>query len=245
MRVQRTARDELMLAWLSEVRVAGMEAIQYALAGFAGTERPVSLRVAQLWAKRLASVGLVGRTRVDFRAGAIVWATSEASGKPAPNLFRQTTRHEVTVAGVSARYLSKGFIWARDRKAVGWLDHQADGIAAKSGWVDLVEVELSPKTPTRYKTICENHAFRLAHEGVDRVLYLCTSDAARTVTREADRYLFRDLRPRLEVLDVFDARGNWVGDSAEMWRHRGRLPMVLTTGAAVLEGIDELDRVEP
>ncbi|WP_223695373.1 hypothetical protein [Leifsonia poae] len=47
-----------------------------------------------------------------FRDGSIVWATHQAIGKTAPNLFRQTTRHEVAVAAVSARYLCRGYSWS-------------------------------------------------------------------------------------------------------------------------------------
>lgn len=208
--MQKTKRDEAMLEWLAVVRMAGMPALRYALAGVQGLEQPVSLRRAQWWVSRMISVGLVGRTRVNYRSGSIVWPTFTAVGAAAPNLFRQTTRHEITVAEVSARYLAKGYSWRRDRKPTSWIDHQGDGIATRGNQVDLIEVELSPKTPARYKPICENHAYRMAHEGFSRVLYLCTADAARTVSREADRFIFRDLRSRLEVVHVFNDEGNWI-----------------------------------
>ena len=216
--MQLTERDEAMVEWLSVVRLADMEALRWALGGLSGAGVPVSLRKAQQWTARLAEVGLVDRARPTFRDGSIVWATHQAIGKSAPNLFRQTTRHEVAVASVAARYLCRGYSWERDRKPGTRHDHQADGVAVSvEGRRELVEVELTPKTNDRYRVIFENHAWRLAREGIDRVVYFCDSATARIVAREADVRVFRDDRPRVVVLPVFDKRGKWIGTEHAAW----------------------------
>jgi hypothetical protein len=129
------------------------------------------------------------------------------------NFLGQTFRHEVAVASASARYLFNGWSWARDRKASSYHDHQADGIATRGNETELVEVELTPKAIERYGPICNSHKWRMAREGITRVVYLCTADATRTVTREADRNIFRDDRPRLVAITAFDKRGTWIDTS--------------------------------
>jgi hypothetical protein len=207
--VQITNRDELMLDWLSVVRIADIEAIRWALGAYLGTAQPVAVRRANHWVSRLAQAGLLDRARPTFRDSSIVWATHQAIGKPAPNLFRQTTRHEVAVALTSARYLAAGFTWQRDRKPSEILEHQADGVAQKGELVELVEVELTPKTRQRYKQIFDNHIYRLNREGITQISYYCTADAERIVNREADKYIFRTERHRLQARSVFDVRGHW------------------------------------
>ncbi|WP_158250996.1 hypothetical protein [Cryobacterium sp. Y82] len=219
MMVQVTERDEALLAWLDVVRLADMDAVRWALGALSGAGEPVSLRRAQQWAARMIGTGLLDRGRVAYRDGSIVWATYLAIGKPAPNLFRQTTRHEVAVATVSARYLAQGFTWRRDRKPNSVREHQADGVAERDGVVELVEVELTPKTWQRYQSICQSHAYRLAHEGIDRIAYFCTADADRAVTREADKHLVRTDRPRFVSQHSLDARGYWTGDELGAGAH--------------------------
>ncbi len=131
--------------------------------------------------------------------------------------LRQTTRHELVVAAVSARYLAAGYQWERDRRPEYPLDHQADGVATKTGQVELIEVELTPKTRDRYRVILGSHSYRLEH-GIDRIVYYCTAAAPRTINREADQYLFRDIRPRLNTVGAIDEKGRWkpapeLGDS--------------------------------
>jgi hypothetical protein len=215
--VQVTERDDAMMEWLDVVRMADTEAIRYALAGLAGADAPVSVRRANQWVERLVEVGWVRRTRPTYRDASIVWATSEGVGKPAPSLFRATTRHEVAVAAVSARYMFHGYTWARDRRQRGLTDHQGDGVATRGDLVELIEVELSAKRLDRYKLICESHARRLLEEGFSRVVYLGTADAIRTVHRQADRYIFRTERERLVGLPVFESRGSWKGDDDRLW----------------------------
>ena len=213
--VQITERDEAMVQWLDVVRLADVEAVRWALGAFAGAGQPLSLRRAQLWVARMVAIGWLDRSRPTYRDGSIVRATRLAIGKPPPSLFRQTTRHEVAVATVSARYLAQGFTWRRDRQPAGHREHQADGVATRDGIVELVEVELTPKSWQRYQKIVTNHAYRLVHENVDRVAYFCTADAHRAITREADRRFVRTERPRLVSYPCLDARGIWIGPNLD------------------------------
>jgi hypothetical protein len=202
-----------MLEWLSVVRVCDMESVRFALAAFADATRPVSLRRAQQWVVRMKGGGLVESTRLTLQDGSVIWATQKASGKRPLNILGQTFRHEVAVASASARYLFNGWSWARDRQATSFHDHQADGIATRAGEIELVEVELTPRAIERYGPICQSHSWRLGHEGVTRVVYLCTVDATRMVTREANKHIFRDDRPKLITITAFDKRGRWIDES--------------------------------
>jgi len=221
--VQITERDEAMVQWLDVVRLADLEAVRWALGSFAGAGQPLSLRRAQLWVARMMAIGWLDRSRPTYRDGSIVWATRLAIGKPPPSLFRQTTRHEVAVATVSARYLAQGFAWRRDRQPAGHYEHQADGVATRDGIVELVEVELTPKSWQRYQKIVSNHAYRLVHEDVDRVAYFCTADAHRAITREADTSFVRRERPRLVSYPCLDARGIWIGPNLVAGNHAVQL----------------------
>lgn len=236
MPAQLTRRDEAMLEWLAVVRVADVHAIRYALAGFAGNPDPVTMRRAQQWILRMLGTGLIGRARPTFRDESIVWVTRDAFGQRPPNLFQQTARHEVAVAAASARYVAQGYGWARDQKPSGLLDHQADGVARKGDVLELIEVEMTQKTRGRYRVICDSHAFRMEHEGVTRVTYLCTPAASRSVAREADRFLHPTHRSRLITLDVFDVHGRVVGDLGPLWEPI--LQSMPRSGQVELSGFD-------
>lgn len=215
-----TARDEAMLEWLGVVRVADMESLRFALAAFADANQPVSLRRAQQWVARLRPTELIETSRLTLQDGSVVWASQRVTGKRPLNLLGQTFRHEVAVASASARYLFNGWSWARDRQAQSFNDHQADGVATRAGETELVEVELTPKAIERYAPICTSHAWRIAKEGVTRVVYLCTPGATRMVSREADKLLFRGDRERLLTITTFDKRGRWIDQSGrfpEVW----------------------------
>ena len=216
--VQLTSRDEVILEWLFVVRQADLEALRWAMGAAGDTDdgSPVTLRNAQRWMMRMHGVGLIGRARPAFRAGSILWPTHVPGLRP-PDLYRQTVRHELAVATVSARYLAAGYTWSRDRRAETMQDHQADGLAVKDGRVELVEVELTPKTKNRYRVIHTSHADRIT-EGVSRVVYICTPAAARTVSREADRHIFRDIRPRLVTLPAVDNQGKWIASDEALWQ---------------------------
>ena len=228
--VQITRRDDAMLEWLGVVRMADMQAIQWALGGLSGAGEPVGRRVAQEWVARMIDKGLVDRERLSYQDSQIVWATHAAIGRVAPNLYRQTTRHELAVAAVSARYLARGYEWFRDRRPQSMQDHQVDGVAVKGNVVELIEVELTAKALRRYKQIHSHHGQRLATGGVSRVVYLCTKDAAKTVAREADRFIFRDQRHQLVALSMFDAKGKWIGNDTDLW---DGAPEPVTTAAEI------------
>jgi hypothetical protein len=212
--VQLTPRDEVMLDWLATVRFADANAIRWAMSGLAGRDdgKPVALRKAQRWMMRMASVGVIDRGVPAFQSAAVAWNTDPFYGRK-PDIYRQTARHDAAVALVSAIFLSRGFVWKRDQRAEYLRDHQADGVATRGNEIVLVEVELTPKAVGRYGPICRRHALRLEDGEVSRVEYYCTPGAARTISREADRWMFRDVRPRLDVIPAFDARGKWVNDS--------------------------------
>lgn len=217
--MQMTARDERMLDWLRVVRLADMDAVRWALAGLdddvastVGEVRPVSLRRAQQWVARLVEAGLLDRGRPTFRDGSIVWATFQVTGKARPNLFKQTTRHEVAVGSVSARFLAGGAKWRRDRVPPTKVEHMADGAAELDGVVQLVEVELTAKTLQRYQAILPDHARRL-QSGVDRVVYLGTPAASRAIAREADKLVHPSIRSRILTLPIFDERGRIVDET--------------------------------
>lgn len=210
--MQMTERDERMLDWLGVVRLADMDAVRWALAGFDGQESPVSLRRAQQWVARLVEAGLLDRGRPTFRDGSIVWATFQVTGKAKPNLFKQTTRHEVAVSSASARFIAGGAQWARDRVPATKAEHMADGAAMRDGVVQLVEVELTAKTLSRYQAILPDHARRI-REGVARVIYLGTPEAMRAVSREADRLIHPELRSKIVALPIFDVRGHLVDET--------------------------------
>lgn len=216
--MQVTARDEAMLEWLGVVRLADMESLRWALGGLSGVGVPVSLRKAQQWVARCREVGLVGSARPSFRDGSVVWATYQASGRSAPNLYRQTVRHDVAVAAVAARYLCHGWSWESDREPVNRsVDHVADGVARRGDDVELVEVELTPKTLSRYVKIFNSHLHRMAHESVGRVVYFCEPMTERAMQREADTRVFRTDRHRVVTVEAFDVRGRWVADDAALW----------------------------
>ena len=211
--MQLTLRDEHMLRWLAMVRFADANAIRWAMSGLAGRDdgQPVALRKAQRWMMRMASVGVIDRAVPTFQSAAVAWTTDPFYGRK-PDIYRQTARHDAAVALVSAIFLSRGFEWKRDLRSEYSRDHQADGVATRGDEVVLVEVELTPKAVDRYRPICQRHALRLEDGEVSRIDYFCTPNAARTISREADRWMFRDVRPRLVVIPAFDARGKWAGD---------------------------------
>lgn len=214
--MRETERDHALLEWLTELRIADVDAIRWALAGLAGRAEPVSRRKAQWWIARCREAGLIETGRPTFRDGSVLWVAHHMSGRAAPDLHRQTTRHEVAVAATSARFLAHGWSWRRDRRPVQpKIDHQADGAAVRGDDVSLVEVELTAKTDARYRHIFQNHVHRHRHEGVTTVSYFCTPSAAAAVQRQID--VRPDRHAFIRVVDVFDQRGRWREDAESVW----------------------------
>lgn len=208
--VQMTQRDHEMLEWLDKVGFADLQAIRWAMSGTAGRTdgEPVALRKAQRWMLRMRTIGLIRRGTPAFQSGAVMWSTERASGR-SPNIYRQTARHELAVALVSARYLSLGYEWRRDRLPASFRDHQADGVATRGEEVVLVEVELTSKARSRYALILGSHSERVGAGEATRVEYYCPPSVARTVGHEADRLMFRDTRVKLRILPVLNGLGKW------------------------------------
>lgn len=214
--MRETKRDHELLEWLGELRIADVDAVRWALAGFAGRDEPVSGRRAQAWIARCRDAGLIETGRPTFQDGSVLWVAHHITGRAAPNLHRQTTRHEVAVAATSARFLAHGWSWRRDRRPVQpKIDHQADGVAVRGDEVALVEVELTAKTDIRYRHIFGNHLHRQRYEGITAVSYFCTPSAGAAIRRQIalrpDRYAF------IHVVDVFDQRGRWTDAARDVW----------------------------
>ena len=208
-----TDRDEWLLNWFGIVRVSNMEGLRWAMAAANGWSEPVVVRRAQLWCTRMEALGTVSRTRLFGVGGSLVWATSARTGRPAPNLLSQMTRHEVAVSVVSARYAAAGYGWQRDRRAQHAADHQSDGLARGGDVVDAVEVELTPKRAPRYRGIFQAFQRRMEAGELTHVTYLCTDDSARAAEeglRQAG--VARAVRERVRIRTVFDGRGAWEGD---------------------------------
>jgi hypothetical protein len=172
------------------------------------TDRPVSTRRAQEWVARMELVGLVERQNLGGPGGSAVWGTFEATGQGRPNIYRQTTRHEIAVSAVSTRYLAAGFAWRRDDRPAFVGGHQADGVAIGLRSSQLIEVELTAKRAPRYASIFSAYRRRLELGDATRIAYLCTDDAARAVrTALTASPAGRAIAARIGVRAVFDQRG--------------------------------------
>lgn len=214
--MQITARDERIFEWLRVVKLADTEAIRWVLAALDGRDEPVSMRRAQQWIARAVDADLVEKARPVFRDGSIIWLSRMMSNRAAPNLYRATTRHEVAVSSISARFLAAGYSWRRDRQPAARQEHAADGVAERPGSVELIEVELTAKTLDRYRGIFTDHTRRLT-EGIERVVYVGTAGAMRAVDREANKWVHPSLRDRIIILPVLDERGHIVGALDSLW----------------------------
>jgi hypothetical protein len=211
-------RDEAVLTWFSIVRVANVQSVRWVLGALNGYSSPVSVRRAQSWCSRMETAGMVDRAQLGGAGGSLVWATYAGTGLAKPNLYRQTTRHEVAVAAASARYAAAGYAWQRDEKPAYAGGHQADGVALAPGWVELIEVELTGKRMPRYVQIFQAFRTRFDLREMSQVTYLCNAESARAV-REALRSLpnGRAIAPQVQILEVYDQRGLWEGDELPAW----------------------------
>ncbi|MDO4061135.1 hypothetical protein QKF01_14340, partial [Clavibacter michiganensis] len=114
MSVRLTERDAQVLEWFSIVRVTTMDGIRWVLGALNESSGPVSRNQAFVWVRRMQELGMVERSRVPPFRGTMLWATPKAIKKRAPDLLRQTTRHELMVSVISARYLHANWSWNRD-----------------------------------------------------------------------------------------------------------------------------------
>ncbi|MFJ9371455.1 hypothetical protein ACIRRA_44640 [Nocardia sp. NPDC101769] len=119
-------------------------------------------------------------------------------------IARRTLAHDLTVAHLSINLLSAGNapilihnrelpthiaterrMWTQDA-AASTTTHQADGLLWQpNNAAVIVEVELSPKTPTRLNTILRSHADRLesANDPAAHLLYLTTRTVGQLIAR--------------------------------------------------------------
>lgn len=56
----------------------------------------------------MRTAGLIDLVQLGGPGGSVVWTTYAGVGQSKPDLYRQTTRHEIAVAAASARYASPG-----------------------------------------------------------------------------------------------------------------------------------------
>jgi hypothetical protein len=125
-------RDEQMLTWFSIVRVANVQTVRWVLGALNGWTSPVSSRQAQSWCSRMKTAGLIDTAQLGGPGGVVVWATYAGVRQAKPDLYRQTTRHEIAVAATSARYAAAGYASQRDDKAALTGGREADGVAART-----------------------------------------------------------------------------------------------------------------
>jgi hypothetical protein len=214
-----TERDELALSWFGIVRMSNMDTIRWVLGAVNGWDRPVQIRQAQRWVTRMEIAGKVRRAALGTPGGSVVWATSEVPGARKPNLFSQTTRHEIAVSAASARYAVAGFAWQEDERPSGLGGHRSDGVALGVGEAAaLIEVELTPKRAPRYAQIFTTFRRRLERGEAEQVVYLCNPDSAEAVRAALRLPAARAVAPRVAVHVVFGANtGAWDGDELPSW----------------------------
>jgi hypothetical protein len=102
-------------------------------------------------------------------------------------------------------------------------------VAIKGDAVELVEVELTSKKLARYAHIHHLHGQRIATDDISRIVYFCTAEAARTVPQQADKFIFRENRGRLQTLPVFDGQGKWLESAANRWPEETEAGNTFTT----------------
>ena len=211
-------RDEQMLTWFQIVRIANVQSVRWVPGALNSQQSPVSVRRAQAWCARMETAGLVGRAQLGGAGGSLVWGTYAGTGMGKPSLYRQTTRHEVAVSAASARYAAAGYAWRRDEKPTYAGGHQADGVALGLRWVELIEVELTPKRLPRYVSIFQAFRRRLDTGDVSSVTYLCNTESARAVRGALTSIpVGRTLIDRIDVHVVFDEAGLWSDDTLPAW----------------------------
>lgn len=164
----------------------------------------MQVRQAQRWVARMETAGVIQRAALGGPGGSIVWATSDVTGARSPNLFSQTTRHEIAVSAASARYAAAGFAWQEDERPSSAGSHRADGVAI-GGAEDarLIEVELTPKRAPRYARIFTAFRHRLDRGDGSRVMYLCAPDSAKAVRAALRQPSARQVAAHVDVQVVF------------------------------------------
>lgn len=220
--VRLTARDLHVLDWLGVVRLTNMQGLRWILGGFNGERGPVTVRKAQRWAARMEEIGRVQRGQLSTVGGSLIWPAFDESGRSAPDLFRQTTRHEISVSLAAARFYADGWAWHPDRLVAKKGDHQGDGVAiysdAEGSVAHVIEVELTPKHRPRYVQIFRAFGRRIDEGDVSGVVYLCTAESARAVRAAlADPLIGPRVAEHVVVVDAFERMGSWDEDTLPEW----------------------------
>lgn len=186
-----TERDEQLLKWLADVRLADIESVRVMLGALSESGQVPSLRRAQQVVARWEKAGVVRRARPRLRGGSVVWTTPTFSGKREPNIYGVNAVHDIGVAAQTAYLIARGASFELDTRvddATGRQHkgaHQADGIiTTPQGHRVLLEVELTPKTAAdRYRGIFADHVRRLQSGEVSQVFYYATAIAERALRR--------------------------------------------------------------
>lgn len=238
MNVSLTERDERLLAWLSDVRLADIESVRVALGALAAPPAAVSLRRAQQRVAKLEGAGLLRRARPRLRSGSVLWVAPAVSGRREPNVFAATAAHDVGVAAVSADMIAQGYRFELDERvdALGQQlrgAHVGDGIAtAPDGQRYLIEVELSPKTNAgRYQRIMRSHTQRIGEGKFAAVWYFCSATAKVAVERAVSSYLSPALQSHVQLMKTFNAEHEYVA-TTKARRARGVTPRSPAEGDA-------------
>ncbi|WP_162958770.1 hypothetical protein [Nocardia yunnanensis] len=189
-----TARDVQVLEWLREVRIASSAGLRAAYSHVGGEEmdqRRFSRRVI-----KLEQAGVIGSALITQARKHKVYWPAERSYR----LARRELAHDLLLAEFSIWLVSQrheGLALTDHLLADGWRTpaftadhplnpkaHAADGMLwLPDNSIGLVEIELSPKSGRKMRTVLDSHAERLASssEPVSGVLYLTTERAGKTV----------------------------------------------------------------
>lgn len=189
-----TARDVQVLEWLREVRIASSAGLRAAYSHFGGEEldqRRFSRRVI-----KLENSGVLGSAFVTHgRQHKVYWPAERTY-----RLARRELAHDLLLAEFSIWLVSQrhdGLALTDHIPADSWRtpaftadhplntrSHAADGMLwLPDNRIGLMEIELSPKSGRKLRTVLDSHAARLAStsEPISGVLYLTTERAGKTV----------------------------------------------------------------
>jgi hypothetical protein len=189
-----TARDVQVLEWLREVRIASGAGMISAYSHFGGEQidkRRLSRRVI-----KLEKAGVLGSAAItQGRKHKVYWPSDRAY-----RLTRRELAHDLLLAEFSIWLVSQrheGLALTDHLPADSWRTpaftadhplnpqaHAADGMLwLPDNSIGLVEIELSPKSGRKLRTVLDSHAARLASrsEPISGVLYLTTERAGKTV----------------------------------------------------------------
>lgn len=191
-----TARDVQVLEWLREVRIASSTGLRAAYSHFGGEEldqRRFSRRVI-----KLEKSGVIGSSFItQGRQHKAYWPAEQTY-----KLTRRELAHDLLLAEFSIWLVSQqqdGLALTDHIPADNWRtpaftadhplntkSHAADGMLwLPDNKIGLMEIELSPKSGRKLRTVLDSHAARLASnsESISGVLYLTTERAGKTVAK--------------------------------------------------------------